>query len=113
MKHIHRNINHLGTFEVVIHQNTLPTVDMIFDVEVTNEVNRTYFHGRSWKEMIERYGMERGTNSYFYLDGLYRETFFHYKQWNDASSSDDEFHDLRDFNGVVIHYPPVEPEQEE
>jgi hypothetical protein len=108
MEHIHRNINHLGTFEVVIQQNTLPTVDMIFVVEVTNEANRTYFHGRSWKEMIERYGMEPGTKLYFYLDGLYRETFFHYKQRDDASSSDNEFHDPRDSKEVVVHNPPVE-----
>jgi hypothetical protein len=59
MEYIHININHLETSEVVI-QQILPTSDMIFVVEVTNEANRTYFHGRSWKEMIERYGMEPG-----------------------------------------------------
>jgi hypothetical protein len=106
MEHIHRNINHLGTFEVVIQQNTLPTADMILVVEVTNKANRTYFHGRSWKEMIERYGMELGTKLYFYLDGLYRETFFHYKQRDDASSSDHEFHDPRDSHrSLFITHP--------
>jgi hypothetical protein len=86
---------------------------MIFVVEVTNEANRTYFHGRSWKEMIERYGMEPGAKCYFYLDGLYGETFFHYKQRDDASSSDGEFHYPRNSDGLVVHYPPVELEREE
>lgn len=62
--------------------------------------------------MIERCGMDPGAKLYFYLDGLYRETFFHYKQRNDTSSSDNEFHDPRDSDGVVVHYPPVEPEPE-
>jgi hypothetical protein len=55
--------------------------------------------------MIELYGMEPGTTFYFYLDNLYGDTFFCYKQRDALSSSDDEFHDPRDSNGslFIIH----------
>jgi hypothetical protein len=63
--------------------------------------------------MIERYGMEQGTKCYFYLDNLYGETFFYYKQRGVFSSCDGEFPGPRDSDGVVVHYPPVEPKAEE
>jgi hypothetical protein len=58
--------------------------------------------------MIERYGMDPGAKLYFYLDGLYRETFFHYKQRDGASSSDGDFHDPRGSDGVVCSLPTHE-----
>jgi hypothetical protein len=63
--------------------------------------------------MIEFYGMEPGTKCYFYLDNLYGETFFYYKQRAASFSSDGEYHDPRDSKEFVVHYPPAEPEPEE
>jgi hypothetical protein len=40
-------------FEVILQQDSLPTVERTFIIEVTNETNRIYFHGTCWKQMIE------------------------------------------------------------
>jgi hypothetical protein len=63
--------------------------------------------------MKERYGMEPETKCYFYLDNLYGDTFFYYKQRDASSSSDGEYHNPRDLDGVVVHYPPAERDAEE
>jgi hypothetical protein len=61
MEHIHRNINQLGQFGVILQQNSLPIPERAFIVQVTNETNRTYFYESRWIEMIERYRVEPGT----------------------------------------------------
>jgi hypothetical protein len=59
-----------------------------------------------------RYGMEPGTKCYFYMDNLFGKTFY-CKQRANSSASDGEYHDPRDNDEVIVHYPPVEPEAEE
>jgi hypothetical protein len=76
-------------------------------VQVTNEINRTYVHGSRWIEMTECYMMELGTKCYFYMDGLFGKTYFYYKQCTDSSIY------LKDARGVIVHYPPAEPDAEE
>ncbi len=111
MEHIHRNINQLGQFEVTLEQDTMPTPERTFVVQVTNETNRTYFHGPRWIEMMERYRMEPRTKCHFYMDGVFGHTYFYYKDRATSSSSDGEYHDPRDADGVIVHYPPAEAEE--
>jgi hypothetical protein len=47
------------------------------------------------------------------MDDVFGQTSFYYKDRADSSPSDGEYHDLRDDDGVIVHYPPAEPEPEE
>jgi hypothetical protein len=47
------------------------------------------------------------------MDNLFGKTFFYCKQRANSSASDGEYHDPRDNDEVIVHYPPVEPEAEE
>jgi hypothetical protein len=74
------------TGTVSSHPDSLPIPERTFVVQITNEINRTYFHGSRWREMAERYGMEPGTKCHIYIDGLFgQSTYFYYKQRADSS----------------------------
>jgi hypothetical protein len=56
--HVHRDIYQQGSFEVTLVQWTVPTHH--FKVQVTKEVNQTYFSVPAWREFIQCYEMEPG-----------------------------------------------------
>jgi hypothetical protein len=54
--------------------------------------------------------MEPGMRYDFYFGDVFHNTYFNYKDRADSSSSCDKCQDLRDVDGVIIHYSLVEPE---
>jgi hypothetical protein len=64
--------------------------------------------------MREHYGMLLGTKCYFYMVSLFdRHTYFNYKHRDDSSTTDGEYHDPRDSDGIVVPYRPAESEAED
>jgi hypothetical protein len=76
MDHVRRGIHQLGQFEVTLVQETVPTTTYM--VQVTNELNRTYFDCPRWRELTELYGMEVRTKCHFYLDNAFDTIHFVY-----------------------------------
>jgi hypothetical protein len=56
--------------------------------------------------------MEPGTKYHFYIDGVFENTYFLYKNCTNSSSYDDEYHEPRVVGGVIVHYTPAEVETE-
>jgi hypothetical protein len=44
------------------------------------------------------------------MDDVFGHTYFYYKDRANSFSSNDEYHNPTDADGVIVHYPPVEPE---
>ena len=79
---------------------------MLFRSQVTNEANRTYFHGPRWTEMTNNLQMEPRTKLHFDLDCRNNITYYSY-EGRDSYGIDSYyyFHDPRDEDGVIVHYP--------
>jgi hypothetical protein len=56
----------------------------------------------SLDRLMERYMMESGTKCHFYMDGAFHHTFFYYKHHTTCFSSDGEYHDLGDADGIIV-----------
>jgi hypothetical protein len=63
--------------------------------------------------MMECYMMELGTKCHLYMDGVFGNTYFYYKDRATSSSSDGKYHDRRDAEGIIVLYPHAEMEAEE
>jgi hypothetical protein len=110
MEHIHRDINKLVQFEVTLEHDSLPIPDSTFNVHFNNDANQIYLHDPRWMQFIEFYRMEPGTMCHLYMDGIFENTYFYYKDRTYSYSSDGEYHDVRDANGLISHYPHAESE---
>ena len=78
MEHIHKYVHELGKFEVTLDPLIQPGNS--YKVQVTNEVNCTYFGGPLWSQVVGAYEMYDGEKCVFYLDRqIAPNIYFFYK----------------------------------
>jgi hypothetical protein len=60
--------------------------------------------------MTKSYAMDPMIKCYFYMDVLFdRHAYFYNKQRTDSSTYDGDYHDPKDVDWIIVHYPPAEP----